>query len=433
MKRIHFLGIGGSGASAIAAIAQSEGYIVTGCDKQPVNEFTTGFKEDQLLIGHSKDHLKNIDALIITPAILSLDPNNEELVCAQEQNIPILTWQEFMGKNLEKDERSSSSSKFVIAICGTHGKSTTTAMIAKVLEDAGLDPTVELGAIIPEWGKNYRIGRSKYFITEADEFNDNFLSTTPDLTVVTSLEMDHPEYFKDLESYKDSFIKFLSSTKTQIFANLNYPHLAEVIKWVMKESSVSAIDYTKTEVKLDLKMPGDHNRLNALAAFQIGLFLGIEPQKIITSLNNLKGLSRRFEYIGEYKGAKVYSDFAHNPTKVEVTLKTAREQFPNSKIIAFYQPHMFSRTKALYDDFVRVFRKSPVDKVVIIDIYPSREVDTGLIKSEQLVGTINKENVIFNSAEEIKETLAKEVNKGDVVFFIGAGDIDTMARKIIEK
>ncbi len=272
-KKVHFLGIGGSGASAAAAIAEAQGFEVTGCDLEPNNEFTTKFQDSQLFKGHNPEHLychpehirfaqcrlregslarlaeskranasqnksgdsslitqndKLVDILAVTPAIYSLDPNNPELIEAKKKGIEVLTWQEFMGKYLMKG-------KFVIAVSGTHGKTTTTAMIAKMLEDAGLDPTVELGAIVPRWGTNFRIpsrhsglvsesqtkilklvqddDKKEYFLVEADEYNDNFFSIRPNISVVTNIDMDHPEYFKDFDAYKESFKKFLLQTR----------------------------------------------------------------------------------------------------------------------------------------------------------------------------------------------------------------------------
>src|SRR5258708_4867082 len=190
MKKVHFLGIGGSGASAVAAIAKTQGFEITGCDPQVHNEFTTKFTENELFSGHSPEHLHrhpehpsegSIDILAITPAILSLDPNNAELFEAKKQGIEILTWQQFLGKYLVKE-------KTVIAVCGTHGKSTTTAMVGKILEGAKLDPTVELGAIVPGWGANYKTGQGDHFVVEADEFNDNFLNFEPDITILTNIE-----------------------------------------------------------------------------------------------------------------------------------------------------------------------------------------------------------------------------------------------------
>ncbi len=426
MKNVHFLGVAGSGISAVAHIAQSQGYKITGCDKIPHNEFTTDFSEDLLFSGHSADHLKNIDILALTPAVLSLDPNNEEVKIAKERGIEVLTWQEFMGKYLEKN-------KFVIAVCGTHGKSTTTAMAIKLLEDTALDPTAELGAILPNSGKNYRVGESKFFITEADEFNDNFLVSYPDISIVTNIEMDHPEYFKDFASYKDSFYKFLLQTKSLIIANLSDLAVAEVIKTVMKHSSVTVVDYSKNELNLKLRIPGKHNLLNASAVFQLGLALEIDPQKIRKSLEGFSGIGRRFEYLGKSNGAEFFSDFGHHPTEIKTTIQAAREKFPDKTLKLIFEPHMFSRTKALFDDFVKVFKNLPIDQAVIIDIYPSREKDTGLVRSYQLVESINSPKVLYKNPEELKEYLDKEIKSGDVVFFMGAGDIDSLARKLVKR
>ncbi len=447
IKRVHFLGIGGSGASAAASLAQTQGFEVTGCDLETNNEFTTQFESSQLFKGHSPDHLEGVEILALTPAIFSLDANNPELLEAKKRNIPVMTWQQFTGEYLTKD-------KFVIAVCGTHGKTTTTAMIAKLLEDAQLDPTVELGAIVPQWKTNYRVGRGKlvlseqsesngYFVIEADEFNDNFLYLKPDITVVTNIEMDHPEYFKDFEAVKDSFTEFLSQTKGVVVANLSDLGIAEVVKVAMKTpikqmthdrgTNVQYLDYSKNEFNVSLKIPGEFNKLNAAAAFQVGLLLNIDPSIIRKSLESYPGVSRRFEYIGEFKEAKVYSDFGHHPTEIKVTAKAVREKFPNSKIILVYQPHMFSRTKALFEDFVKVFKEVPVNKVFIMDIYPSREVDTGLVSAEELVNAINKTSVTYiGKAKQTLEKLKPEIKEGDIVFFMSAGDTDILAKELVK-
>lgn len=423
--KVHFLGIGGSGASAAAKIAQAQGFQVSGCDLEPNNEFTEIFKPDQLLRNHSKDHLKNTDILAVTPAIYSLDPHNEELEETKKQGIKIMTWQEFLGEYLAKD-------KFIIAVSGTHGKTTTTAMIAKILEDAGLDPTVELGAIIPWWSTNYRIGKGKYFVVEADEFNDNFLHLTPDITVVTNIEMDHPEYFKDFEAVKESFKRFFLKTKSAVVANLTDGGVSDVVKAAMKQSGIQYLDASKNELGTELKIPGDFNKLNAKLAMQTALLLGISPDVIKSSLQNFTGAGRRFEYIGEYNGAKVYSDFGHHPTEIAKTMEAVREKFPQERIILIYQPHMFSRTKALFSDFVKVFQNVPADKIFIIDIYPSREIDTGLTSSKELVSAIGKEEVIHaGSATEVLDKMKPEIKAGDILFFMSAGDTDKLAKDLV--
>ncbi len=427
MKHIHFLGIGGSGGSAIAAIAQSQGYKVSGCDKNPFNEFTKPFDKEVLFEGHSPDHLNNIDILAVTPAIFSLDPNNPELVEAKKLGIPVMTWQEFMGKYLEQD-------KFVIAISGTHGKSTTTAMIGQMLEDAGLDPTVELGAIVPKWGSNYRIGRSKYFVTEADEFNNNFLVSHPNITVVTNIDWDHPEFFKTVEEYQSSFRKFLNQTSDAIVANIHDPGISQVLKEVMKDQKITCFDYSKSDFKLNLQVIGDYNHLNAQAACQVGTILGIEASTIQKSLNSYMGLGKRMEKLGQYQGGTFYSDFGHHPTEVKVTIEAVRQNYPNSKIWLVFQPHMFSRTHALFTNFVKVFKELPVDQIFISDIYPSREVDTGLVNSRQLVEAINKPSVKYMpDSQEISQIIKQQVGEGDIVVFQGATDIDKIGKELINE
>lgn len=441
--KIHFLGIGGSGASGAAAIAQAQGFEVTGCDLKPHNEFTTIFKPNQLLTNHNPQHLAshsssgNVDILAVTPAIFSLNPNNPELLAAKEKGIPVITWQKFVGEYLAKD-------KFVIAVCGTHGKTTTTAMIAQMLEDAEMDPTVLLGAIIPQWKANYRISRSKYFVVEADEFNDNFLPTKPDIAVVTNIEMDHPEYFKDFEAVKESFKRFLLQTRETVVANLTDPGVAEVIS-SDRGKFETYLDYSRNKLNFPLQIPGQFNMLNAQAAFQVGLLLKIEPQIIRQSLQNFTGVSRRFEYIGSYREAKVYSDFGHHPTEIEKTMEAAREKFPKERILLIYQPHMFSRTKTLFNDFVTVMKKTVADKIFIMDIYPSREVDTGLVSSRELVKTIqkelepksrNSEKVVpevkyIGNKNQTLDKLKPEIKREDIVFFMGAGDIDKLARELV--
>jgi len=478
------MGIGGSGASAIASIAQAQGFEVSGCDRNPFNEFTTHFEKDSLIEGHSVEHLtlsslrrqgstlqsiskldsrlrgndkgdeQLIDILAISPAITSLDPDNKELKVAREQGIEVMTWQEFMGKYLEEG-------KFVIAICGTHGKSTTTAMVAHVLEEAGLDPTVEIGAIVGKWGKNYRIGsvisngsersqdftsrdsstgarndNSKYdvtngkqiFVTEADEFNENFLVSHPDITVLNNLDMDHPEYYKDFEAYIDAFDKFLMQNKGTIIANLADKNVAELLKWTMKHTSSTCIDFNKNEIQLDLKVIGEHNILNAKAAFQVGLLLDIAPQQIISALNSFTGIGRRQELLGEVNFAEIYSDYAHHPKELEVTIKAFRAAFPKKSLIIVFQPHMFTRTKALFNDFVEVFKSAQADQIIITDIFQSREKDLGDINSKMLFEAVNKQNVWYIPRNEVISHVQDSAAEDEVIVFCGAGDIDKIAR-----
>lgn len=449
MLKIHFLGIGGSGTSAVASLALAKGFEVTGCDINPNTEFTKDFPEEKLFKGHSPSHLRPqdvilekagikldpvdgnyIDILAVSPAILAKDSNNAEVKEAREKGIRVITWQEFMGEYLEKG-------KFVIAVCGTHGKSTTTAMIGTMLENAGLDPTIELGAVIPKWGRNYRAGKSRYFVTEADEFNDNFLSTQSDITVLTNIEMDHPEYFKNFDDVKISFLSFLYQTKKKIIANMEDEGVRAVMETFQKNKqkphNPELIDYSKSSIHFELKVPGKYNVLNATAVMQVGLSLGVGAYIIQKSLMSFTGIGRRFEFLGKFKGADVFSDFGHHPTELKVTLQAAREKFQDKKIWVIFQPHMFSRTQTLFNDFVNVLTDAPVDQILLMDIYAGREKDTGKINSKMLVEAINKSGVShLSDPEEIKQLLSVAVRENEIIFFIGAGDIDKVARDLVK-
>ncbi len=429
MKHLHFIGIEGSGASAVAALAKEKGFFVSGCDRNLTGEYSSLFDPESIFVSHSIEHLKDIDTLIISPAIQIADPNNAELKAAQEMKIEILTWQQFLGKYLALD-------KFVIAVCGTHGKSTTTAMIAKVLEDANMDPTVILGAKVREWGRNYRLGASDYLVVEADEYNNNFMAYRPDLTVVNNIDEDHMEFFKDFGHIEQSFEDFLVKTKETIVANLLDSHVAEVVKWVMKKSGVEVLDFSKVQAEFNLLIPGEFNISNAKAAFQVGLLMGIEPLKVLDSLNNFLGIGRRFEEIGQKNNQMFYSDFAHHPREVFVTLEAARQKFPTQKIALIFQPHLYSRTKILFKDFVDVFKKAPVDQILITDIFASRENDPGDISSRMLVENINMGTVDYiPTVEEALIQMRSDkigLDQNMVVIVMGAGDIDSITRKYLK-
>ncbi len=434
MKHLHFIGIEGSGASAVASVAKAAGYKVSGCDRHLTGEYSSLFDPETVFVEHSIKHLQGVDAVILSPAIEIADPNNAELKAAKELKLEVLTWQQFLGKYLLKN-------KLVIAVCGTHGKSTTTAMIGTVLTDAGLDPTVVLGAKVNSWGQNFRVGKSDYFVVEADEYNNNFMAYAPNITVVTNIDVDHLEYFKDFAHIQQSFEDFLIKTKETVVANLLDVNVAETVKWVMKQSGTAVLDFNKItifsankiEVGLALQVPGQFNISNAKAAFQVGLLLEIEPDRIIKSLNNYQGIGRRFEKIGDLNGAEVYSDFAHHPREVFVTLEAARQKFPQKKITLIFQPHLYSRTKLLFNDFVDVLQRAPIDRGVVVEIFASRENDPGDISSRMLVDMINKGTIEYQPT--VKDELLQiksELNENHVVILMGAGDIDLTGRRFLE-
>ena len=377
MKKIHMMGVSGSGMSGVASLASKMGYTVTGCDLK------TG--------GHNKKHLNGIDLLIVSPAVLYQSKNEPELLIAKKKKI-VMTWEEFVAKFLMKN-------KFVIAIAGTHGKSTTTAMIGKMMIDNGFDPTVLIGAKIPEWNGNSRYGKSKYFVIEADEFNDNFLHYKPEIAIVNNIEFDHPDYFKNKKQFKDSFDKFIKQL------------VGEKILISEKDS---------LNKKFKLKVFGKHNQKNANMAYLLGKRLGISDQKIIKSLENFNGIGRRMEEISD----NIFDDYAHHPTAIKTTLQGLRKKYPTKKILAIIEPHGYKRTKALLNLYDGVF--DSVDKVIIGPIYKARDEIDKTISSEMVAKASNHPNAkVTNDVANISK------NNNDIVIFMGAGNSNQWALNFV--
>ena len=276
------------------------------------------------------------------------------------------------------------------------------------------------------------MGNSKYFVTEADEYNNNFLVSHPDITVVLNIDYDHPDFFKTLDSYKEAFYNFILQSKGTVVANLEDKNVSEVLKNVMKHSKVSSVDFNKNEVNLNLQIPGKHYLFDAKAAFQVGVILGIEPQKIIYSLNNFQGIGRRLEKIGQVNEAIVISSFGHHPTEIEADIEALKEKYSDKKLWVIFQPHLFSRTKLLFNDFVRMFKNLNVAGVMIAPIYPSREKDPGDINSKMLAQKIGDKKVEYvEDVVKFYPEMRKMLTKNDLVLFIGAGDTDKWAREFV--
>lgn len=423
-KKVHFVGIGGAGVSAVAAFAKAEGFEITGCDLDQTSQFLDSLKNAGVTIfpEHDPEHLDKIDTLVVSPAIESLDPNNPELTAAKQKNIPVLIGEKFLSNNLLK-------SKKVIAISGVHGKSTTTAMIGKILEDAGLHPSVMVGAVVSDWGKNYRIGSGEYFVLEADEYQEKFLLYSPYISVVTAIEMDHPEYFKNLDQIKQSFQKFVDKTAAdgRVVLGKNV-----ALDPQGKQKFILGKDFQVEN--LNLKLIGDFNQSNAAIAFQVAKLIGVSEQQARTSLERFSGVGRRFEFRGEERGIKIFDDYAHHPTAIAATAGAAREKFPNQKIWLVYQPHMFSRTKYLETEFIETFKTVPADQVILVDIFAARQDNRENISSKQIVDQVNRSNVRYiGDFENTAYFLAKNLNVGDVVIVMGAGDIYKLSGLLLNK
>ena len=413
------MGVGGAGCSAAFAIAKQSGFVVSGCDKEKESPYLDKKLRNFVSVGHSPEHAKDIDLLVYSPAITAFDPNNEEIATAQKKGIKAASWDAFVADELVKN-------KFVIAIAGTHGKGTVTAMVGVILEKTGLDPTCLVGGVVADWEKNYRVGNSKYFVIEADEYSEKLLRFKPSVAAITNIEFDHPEYFKDFGRVQKVFAKFV--------ANLEKDSVLIVGPGVGLINQSGETVVVKGPVIFDLKMIGEFNKTNAAVASAVAKAVGVGEAQSKQILTQFNGLARRFEFIGEEKNVLVFDDYAHHPTAVSVTLKAARERFPDRKIWLIFQPHLFSRTRVLFNDFIDSFSGSPIDQVIIIDIFGSREKDTGEVSSADLVREIGKEKAKYiPTREEAATYIVKEVSVGDVVITMGAGDIYKLPLRLLEK
>ena len=412
-KRIHIMGIAGAGAAAIAGIAKATGFEVTGCDLNPKSPYTQNLKI-KIRSGHNPSHIEDIGMLVISPAVLKFNPKNQELKYAKEVQIPILTWQEFQGKYLQKD-------KFVICVAGAYGKSTTTTMIAKTLTDLGKDPTCEIGATVLEWQQNFRVGKSNYYVCEADEYNDNFLNYQPDIAVVLNLDWDHPDYFKTKKQLFGSYKKFVSKIKkngTLIIPNTwNFTQLTKFIRKDIKVIKIGDFG------KLDLSIIGDFRSENANAALTVAKVLGLNITKAKKSIENFKGIARRLEYKGEVNDVKVYDDYAVQPYTVLKTANALEEKFKDKKVVLVFEPHTFSRIKTFFNDFVKNLKKSRVDKILVTEVYAAREKGDRSKLAQKLAQSVGPKATFTGSLKETAMYLKNHLADFDIILLMGAGDV----------
>lgn len=424
MKKVHFMGIAGSGCSGAAALAKAYGFEVSGCDVELNRKsLPRNLLRSLLFSSHDPNHLRGVDALIISPAILSSDPQNSEIKRAEELKIPVFTWQHFVGKFLQKD-------KFVIAVCGTHGKSTTTAMVSYVMEKAGFDPTVILGANVLEWRKNFRIGKSNYFVIEADEFNNNFLNYQPDIIALTNIEFDHPEFFANFSEVLNSFVNLiLQSTKKVILVADSQDKGVQKLLLRVQDKIHQISTFTKPD-NFRLKSNGKHNLINATIAQNVCLLLGIDKQKVKNYLSKFGGLSRRLEKKGKRGETVIFDDYAHHPSEINASLSTLREYYPKEIIAVVFQPHLFTRTRVFFKDFVSTFKSVPVDFIFLTDIFGARE-KSGNVSSKDLVEACHSEKVQYIGGLNEAYKLLRD-KKFDVLVNMGAGDIFKLTQRLLK-
>ena len=403
IKKVFFIGIGGIGISALAKMALSRGIEISGVNDEE-GKTIESLRELGVDVKMSKAgfDISEADLYVYSDAWLYRGP--EILQKAKETGKPVLSYFEALGQFAKNYK--------VIAIAGTHGKTTTTAMVAGILIDAGLDPTVIVGSFVKKFDSNFRKGNSEYLVVEADEYNRHFLNFHPFVVVVTNIEAEHLDCYKDLADVQDAFDKLLSQSENKI------------------------IDYAKYLEKIPkLSVAGVHNRLDAAAAFAVAEFLNIKEEVIKNSLAGFEGTWRRLEKKGETKeGTIIYDDYAHHPTEIKASLQGLREIYPKNtkKIIVLFQPHLYSRTKALFDDFAKSFQDA--DQILLLPIYFAREAPDPSISSELLAKAIC---LVGGKAQafasfELAENFVKSLNldKNDVFVTMGAGEAYKVAEKV---
>lgn len=438
--KVHFIGIGGIGTSALARYYSLKGHKITGSDLVS-SEITDYFKKKGFKIFIGKHKAKNIsrdtDLVIYSPAVTL---NNSERKKALKLGIRIRTYPEALGE--------LTRTHFTIAVAGSHGKSTVAAMIGILLTKAGLDPTVIIGTKLKEFNdSNLRMGCRKskvkiqksLLVIEADEYFASFLNYWPKIIVLPSLESDHLDFYKTLDNLFITFKRFIAHLPKEgiLIANKDDKN----IKKILKKSPYKIVYYSLKDreaekLKKILKVPGDFNILNALAALKTAQVLKVSNKISFKSLSQYKGSWRRFD-ITEVMYPKPYTlidDYGHHPTQVSVTLKATREKFPKKEIWCVYQPHQYQRTNSLFNEFVRAFKKAPIDKLIITDIYSVAGREKNEIKkkvnSQKLVKAVNKSFVTYLPKSKIESFLKKNIKGGEVVIIMGAGDIYDLSLKL---
>lgn len=415
IKKVHFIGIGGIGMSALARMMLHEGKQVSGSDRDE-SPITQKLAEEGAIIsiGQRFENVpEDADAVVYTVAI---PDDNPEIVRARELGLALATYPEMLGV-ISRD-------KYTIAVSGTHGKTTTTAMIADVLIDAGLSPTVIVGSLLSKYKSNFIAGESNYFVVEACEYKRSFCNINPDILVITNIEEDHLDYYKDIEDIKSAFSDVAGKVPQDGFLVTENGFLGEF----PGVHQIAYGDYVDNVPKL--RVIGEHNRKNAAGALAVADILKVPLADAEKSLADFKGTWRRFEHKGETEGgAAVYDDYGHHPTEVRATIKAAREAFPDKKLVVTFQPHLYSRTIQLFDDFAHELGEA--DEVFIAPIFAAREKDDGSMSSEKLAEAVGP-NAHAQSFEELEKKLSS-YGPDSVIITMGAGDIykvaDTIARK----
>lgn len=449
---IHFIGIGGISMSGLAQIVLKNGYSVTGSDwnKSEITEKLENMGA-KIVYGHdavNKDGINNASLVVYTAAAKS---DNPEIIAAKKKGVRLIDRAEFLGAIMKNYNHA-------VGVSGTHGKTTTTSMLAHALIGAELDPTISVGGELDLIGGNIKTGESEYFVTEACEYTNSFLKFYPTIALITNVEEDHLDFFSGIDEIIESFRSFAYLTKDvgyvvamggdeNVQKALADADDLKIITYGMEDkfdyypenivyhAGFPSFDVMKNGEKvchLQLNVPGEHNILNSLATVAVCELMGADIEKSARGIETFKGTHRRFEKKGFLNGAVVIDDYAHHPTEIKATLQ-AVQKFPHNKIWCVFQPHTFSRTRTLWNDFVNAF--SDTDELILTHIYAAREKFDGVTKPENLAEDIKKIGVnvkYIDDFNEIAEFLKKNVKEGDIVFTMGAGDVVNIGGLIVD-
>lgn len=450
IEKIHFVGIGGIGMSGIAEVLLNLGYKVSGSDlRQSDTTERLAAIGGEIHIGHARENIVDVDVVVTSTAVRA---DNPEVVEALARMIPVIPRAEMLAELMRM--------KFGIAIAGTHGKTTTTSMVATVLTLAGIDPTIVIGGKLNTLGSNAKLGQGKFLVAEADESDGSFLRLSPTIAVVTNIDADHLDYYSGIEEIKDTFVDFINKVPFYGLAVLclDDRNVAEVIPRIKKRFITyglsSQADIRATNIRLagnstsfvayykgyrmgeiSFGMPGGHNVLNALACIAVAMELDVPFARIQEGFAQFGGVGRRFQIKGEVRGIMVVDDYGHHPAEIRATLAAGKNGWPERRLVVAFQPHRYSRTKELFDEFVTAFYFA--DILVVTDIYAASEKPIEGVTAEALANAIRrhgqKDVTFIADREAIPDHLAGIVQPGDIILTLGAGNIWQAGEALLER
>ncbi|NIQ94921.1 MAG: UDP-N-acetylmuramate--L-alanine ligase [Desulfuromonadales bacterium] len=449
IRKIHFTGIGGIGMSGIAEVLLNLDYQVSGSDLRR-SEITDRLEDlgGEIYFGHKAENLIDVDVVVVSTAIRE---DNPEVIEAHRLLVPVIPRAEMLAELMRM--------KYGIAVAGTHGKTTTTSMVATVLSHAGIDPTAVIGGRLDSLGSNAKLGQGKFLVAEADESDGSFMKLSPTIAVVTNIDADHLDYYRDLDEIKDTFVDFINKVPFYGVAALciDDPHIQDVIPRVKKRfvtyGVASQADFRATDIemaagstafnvkyqgedlgRISFRMPGAHNVLNALGALAVAMELQIPFADIVEGFRDFGGVQRRFQLKGDRHGIMVIDDYGHHPTEIKATLQAAKSSW-EKRVVAVFQPHRYSRTKALFDEFLTAFYQA--DHLVVTDVYGAGETPVhgcdGASLTRGIVEHGHKDAHYIADQQAIIDHLKSHVREGDIVITLGAGNIWQVGEKFVRE